>query len=268
MMGVVPVIRIDDADDPRLADYRHLKDVELRHATEASEGMFIVEGHVAVDQLVRSPYPVRSCLVLDTRLPKLTMTLSGRTDAPVYVAGRDVLASVVGFEHHRGVLAAGGRLPPAQPIDVINVVDRIVMLEDVTDHENIGAIFRSAAGFGFGAALLSPRCCDPLYRRSIRVSMGHVLHTPLATLEPWPDGFDEVRAAGFTIVALTPDATADDIASVTIDGRVAVLLGSEGDGLSAEALDAADRRVRIPMTAVVDSINVGAAAAIAFHHFS
>jgi tRNA G18 (ribose-2'-O)-methylase SpoU len=266
----VPTIAIDDPGDPRVAAYVGLTDAELRREVEAADRIFVVEGELALAQLLRSPYPLRSVLVAGGRLAPVAALLGdapGVADVPVYVAGPTVLNQVVGFNLHRGVVAVAGRLPPASASSVVAGRDRIAVLEGVNDHENLGGLFRNAAAFGIGAVLLDPRCADPLYRRCVRVSIGHVLRIPMATVDPWPAGLGEVRSAGFTVVALTPSAGAEPISSLAADApaKVAFLLGAEGPGLSEDALAAADRRVRIPIAAGVDSVNVATAAAIAFH---
>jgi tRNA G18 (ribose-2'-O)-methylase SpoU len=187
-------------------------------------------------------------------------------DAPVYVASPALLLALTGFHVHGGALAwlSRGRLPGAP--DLLASAERLVILEDVNSHTNLGAVFRCAAALGMDAVLLSPSCADPLYRRSVRVSMGQVLTMPYARVEPWPAVLGEVRGAGFTILALTPGEDAEPLDRVGADvrGRVAILLGAEGPGLSAAAIGAADRAVRIPMAREVDSLNVAAAAAVAF----
>jgi tRNA G18 (ribose-2'-O)-methylase SpoU len=250
-------VAIDDPDDPRLADYRALRDAEL-------QGAFIAEGALVVRQLLRSPYRVRSVLVTPRKLAALDADLP--PDVTVYVAPRELLRAVVGFDLHRGAVAAAERPPPADAAAIARRARSLLVVEDVSDAENMGSLFRNAAAFGVDAVLLSPRCCDPLYRRAVRVSMGHVLHVPFARLAPWPSSLDDVvRAAGFTTVALTPGADAVDVDRVPPPPRPAILVGAEGPGLTDAALASADLRVRIPMRPGVDSINVAAAAAVAFH---
>jgi len=256
-------IAVDDPDDPRLADYRALRDADLPDA-------FIAEGALVVRQLFRSPHPVRSLLVTPRKLAALEADVP--PDVPVYVASRPLLKAVVGFDLHRGAVAAADRPRAADPAAVAAAAPSLLVVEDVSDAENMGSLFRNAAAFGVGAVLLSPTCCDPLYRRAVRVSMGQVLHVPFATLSPWPSGLDDVvGAAGFTTVALTPSVDAVDLdALVAGDGggvpsRLAVLVGAEGAGLTDGALASASVRVRIAIRDDVDSINVATAAAIAFH---
>jgi tRNA G18 (ribose-2'-O)-methylase SpoU len=262
----IPVV---DAGDPRLADYVGLRDPDHRQRYEADRGIFVAEGALTVRALLRSAYPVRSLLLTPSRWDALAsdVTAAGCT-APVYVADRGVLSDVAGFDLHRGAVAAADRLPAVEPTAVLPVGPAVVAIaEGINDHENLGALFRNAAAFGVAAVLLDPTGADPLYRRSVRVSLGQVLHVPFARLAPWPQGLDVVRSAGFEVIALTPSAAAATIDDVVehVGDRVAFLLGAEGPGLSSAALAAADRRARIEMAAGVDSINVATAAAVAFH---
>jgi tRNA G18 (ribose-2'-O)-methylase SpoU len=209
---------------------------------------------------------VRAVLGVPRRLEELADDLAGRT-APVYATSAEVMSEVVGFHLNRGVLAVADKPARWTPEDVVRDARRLVVLEGVGDHENLGSLFRNAAALGVDGVLLGPRCADPLYRRSVRVSMGHVLRVPFAELPgPWPDSLDELRAAGLRVAALTPAPDAVPLSRSGLAGqRVALLLGAEGPGLSAEALAAVDVRVRIPMAAGVDSLNVATAAAVAFH---
>ncbi|MBK9179887.1 MAG: RNA methyltransferase [Acidimicrobiales bacterium] len=263
---VATLIPVDDPGDPRLADYRHLRDAELRRSVEGGEGrgIFVAEGVAVLRRLLASPYPVRSLLVLPARAAALGDVLEG-VAAPVYVASRQILGAVAGFDLHRGALAAADRLPLPDPAAVVARAGRLLLLEGIGDHENLGALFRSAAALGADGVLLDPRSCDPLYRRSVRVSMGAVLHVPWTRLAPWPGRLAWLRAAGFTVLALTPapDAEPIDRLDPPPSGPLAILLGAEGPGLSLAALAAADRRVRIPMSGRADSLNVAAAGAVA-----
>ena len=242
-------VEIGSAGDPRLADYVGLRD------GRTADDVVIVEGAVALRQLVGSPYPIRSVLVLGAQRDKLPEGI----DAPVYVAPRDVLAATVGFDLHRGVVASADRIALPEPAAICRGARTVLVLEDLNDHENLGAMFRNAAALGVDAVLLSPRCADPLYRRSVRVSLGHVLRVPFARTD------DACVVDGFTTVALTPDATAVPIDSFDWPEHVALLLGAEGPGLSAAALARANHRVRIPIADGVDSLNVATAAAIALY---
>jgi len=259
---VAIVTPVRDAVDPRLSDYRDLTTADRRPDRPGGRGLVIAEGVVVVRRLIGSPYPVRSLLGVPRRLAELAGDLDG-VDVPAYTADAETMAEVVGFHLNRGVLAVADRVPAPDPAALLAGARLVAVLEGVNDHENLGALFRNAAAFRVDAVLLGPRCADPLYRRSVRVSMGHVLRVPFAPLPgPWPGVLDAVRAAGLRVVALTPAAAAVPLAAV---GPAAVLLGAEGPGLTAEALAAADLRMRIPMAPGVDSLNVATAAAIAFH---
>lgn len=252
---------IDDAADPRLADYRALTDVELRRRTEPVEGIFIAEGELVIRRAVRAGYPMRSALTSERWLPTV-LAAAGDLDACVYVGSEELLREITGFHVHRGALAAMARLPLPLVESLLEAARRVVVLEDVNSHTNLGAIFRCAAGLGMDAVLLSPSCADPLYRRSVRVSMGEVFAIPYARFASWPRGL--ALLDGFDLLALTPDAAATPIDALHFpdDAKLALLLGAEGPGLSARALSAA-RPVRIAMSNGVDSLNVAAAAAVA-----
>ena len=261
----MPVVPVSDPDDERVADYRHLTDAGWRRRVEAEQGMFVAEGVLVIRQVLGRDLRVRSVLLARNRHPALADDLAG-LEAPVYLAEPAVMDAVAGFHVHRGALAAIERPALPEPGDVLASARLVAVLEDVNDHENLGAVFRNAAGLGVDAVLLSPGCCDPLYRRAVRVSMGHVLSVPWTRLEPWPGGLDGLRRAGFTLLALTPDPAADPLPKGPETGsNLAVLLGAEGPGLSPAALAAADRRLRIPLRPGVDSLNLASAAAIAFH---
>ncbi|MEV0731462.1 RNA methyltransferase [Polymorphospora sp. NPDC050346] len=258
----VPVELITDPDDERIGDYRALTDVELRTRWEPPHGLFIAEGELVLRRALRAGYRPRSYLVDAKRVEQLGDT----GDAPVYAASQDVLERATGFHVHRGMLASFHRRELPTAAELLAVARRVAILEDVNNHTNLGAVFRGAAALGVDGVLLSPSCADPLYRRSVRVSMGEVFAVPYATLTPWPDGLEQVRAAGFTVLAMTPAADAVPIQRLTAEqrGRAALLLGAEGPGLSRQALAASDVRVGIPMRRGVDSLNVAAAAAVAF----
>ncbi|HET9443395.1 MAG TPA: RNA methyltransferase [Acidimicrobiales bacterium] len=250
-----------------------LTDPELRRRREQSGrgdgGFFIAEGELVIRQLLASPYRVRSLLLTPRRLASLEAALAGAgVEAPVYVAGQPVVDAISGFHLHRGALAAADRPPPGDGPALAGAADLVVVAEGVNDHENLGALFRNAAAFGAGAVLLDPTSADPLYRRSVRVSMGQVLRVPFARLPGWPGALGGLRDLGFEVLALTPDPEADDLRTVAVRPRQALLVGAEGPGLSAAALAAAGRRVRIAMAAGVDSLNVSTAAAVALHHLA
>jgi tRNA G18 (ribose-2'-O)-methylase SpoU len=285
-----PLIWVGDRDDPRLGHYLDLNDPAARMLQVADESVFVVEGRLAVERLLTSEYTVRSLLVDDhqvTTAGDLVATTRAQ-GAPVFVGSRALVASTVGFALHRGVVAAANRPSPADTGQILadaagkcaseGPSPLVAVLEGLNDNENIGSLFRNAAAFGVAGILLDPTCADPLYRRSIRVSVGHVLHMPFARLVPWPTGLSLVRAAGFVVAALTPRPAADcrlpafSLAELKakMSGSdhpvgVALLLGAEGPGLTERALAASDVVVPIPMVDRVDSLNVATAAAIAFH---
>jgi len=266
----VEPVPISDPGDRRVDDYRELHDARARRRMEQPDGggpgFFVAEGAHAFVRLLASSRRLRSVLVDGLRLESLGGRLAG-LEAPVFVADQPTLRAVAGFPVHRGVLAAADRWPLPDPAGVLAGAARIAVLEDINDHENLGVIFRSAGSLGVDALLLSPRCCDPLYRRSVRVSMGHVLTVPWTRLEPWPEALGAVADAGFSLAAFTPSADAEALATwcPAAGERAGVLLGAEGPGLSPAALAAADRRLTIPMRHDGDSLNVGSAAAIAFY---
>ena len=263
---------VQDAADPRLADYARLTDVELRKSLEAGHGLFMAEGEKVIHRAVAAGYAVRSLLATERKAAALA-SLADVCGAPAYVVPDEVAERLTGYHVHRGALAAMDRRPlPAVP-EVLDRARNLVILEDIIDHTNVGAIFRSAAALGMGAVILSPRCADPLYRRSVKVSMGAVFAIPYARMTDWYGGLAAVRAAGFRLLALTPDVSAVPVSKVPPGERAALMLGTEGDGLSSRWLHEADEAIRIPMdpaarAAGVDSLNVVAAAAIACHHLT
>ena len=257
----MPVISVSDPADPRLDDFRSLTDADVR---PDRRGIVIAEGVNVVQRMAASPYRIRAVIGVADRIDALRPTLN-TVDAPVYVVDKWVLSNVVGFRVTRGVLASAARLPETSVEELLAASKRVAVLEGLNDFENLGALFRNAAAFGVDAVLLDARCADPLYRRSVRVSMGHALRVPFAVLPgPWPDAL--AALAGFRLYALTPRDDATALRSVTAPQRWAVLLGAEGPGLSEAAISAADELVRIPMAPGVDSLNVATAAAVAFAH--
>jgi tRNA G18 (ribose-2'-O)-methylase SpoU len=260
---VAELIHLDDPADARLADYRDLRDVELRKHLEAEHGLFMAEGEKVVRRAVEAGFTARSFLMAPRWLDGLSDVLDA-SDAPCFVVSEELAEEVTGFHVHRGALASLERIPLRPVAEVIEHARTIVVLEDVVDHTNVGAIFRSAAALGVDAVVLSPRCADPLYRRSIKVAMGAVFTVPYARMDDWYDGVDLLSQAGFTTVALTlaEDAVEIEKAVAGLD-RVALLLGSEGPGLSPRWTHSADVRAVIPMAAGVDSLNVAAATAVA-----
>lgn len=256
------VVAVDDATDPRLVELSGLTDAEARAVTEAEHGCFVVEGLLGLEAAVRSRYPLRSVLVAERKLDRV-LPLVDHLGIDVFTGPRELLDSITGFPIHRGVVASAGRLPVPEAASLLAGTRRVAVVEGLNDHENLGALFRNAAAFGLDAVLLDPTTADPLYRRSVRVSLGHVLRVPWARLEPLPGGLAPVRDAGLTTVALTPDGE-ETVADVHGAVGVAWILGAEGAGLTTTTLRAADRRARIPMAAGVDSLNVATAAAVAF----
>lgn len=269
-MPAAKVTPIDDLADPRLADYANLTDVALRTRLEPERGLFMAEGARVIERALRAGLRLRSILVADDRVEQaLTMLRASDaaepTEIEVYVGPPALVNGVTGYRVHRGFLAAVHRPAPRSVAAVIEAADRILILEDLVDHTNVGAAFRSAAALGFDAVLLSPRCADPLYRRSVKVSMGAVLSVPWAVADGWPQPLDDLSAAGVHLAALTPSPSARNLADLarTPPDRLALMIGTEGDGLTAAAIARAHSAVRIPMFAEVDSLNAAAATAVA-----
>jgi tRNA G18 (ribose-2'-O)-methylase SpoU len=276
-------IEVQDSADPRIADFVGLTDIDLRRRVETERGLFMVEGLLAIERLLASPtFTPRSLLLTAKAHERLAAGLAATsTDVPVYVAPPAVLRATVGFDLHRGAIASAHRPEPADPDGLLDRARLALVLEGVNDHENLGVLFRNAAAFGVDAVILDPTCADPLYRRSVRVSLGHVLRVPFArfAVGQWPKPLRKRAEAGWDVIALTPagDETVHGLASGAGAGpnpetgsarRTIVCVGAEGPGLSRAALAAATRRVRIPMAPGVDSINVGTAAAIALHRLA
>lgn len=257
----MPVIRIDDATDSRLADYRDLTDVALRRVLEPAGGLYIAESAKVIARAHAAGHRARSFLVQDKWLPDVVDLAD---DAPVFVVSDTVAEQLTGYAVHRGALAAMHRPRPAPVSEVVADARLVLVLEDIVDHTNVGAAFRAAAGLGADAVLVSERCADPLYRRSVRVSMGTVFQVPWTRLPAWPEAAPMLRDAGLHLAALALAEGAvplDEFAAARPD-RVALLMGTEGDGLSRRALAVADTVVTIPMAGGVDSLNVAAAAAV------
>ncbi|WP_030422331.1 TrmH family RNA methyltransferase [Streptomyces sp. NRRL F-5065] len=273
-----PVI-VEDARDPRLGDYTDLTDVALRRRREPAEGLFIAEGEKVIRRALAAGYRMRS-LLLSAKWLDVMRDVIDTTSAPVYLVDPALAERVTGYHVHRGALAAMHREPLPAAAELLRGLTgghppgragrparRVAVFEDIVDHANVGAAFRNAAALGVDAVLLTPRCADPLYRRSVKVSMGAVLQVPWTRLESWPHDIEVLRAAGFTVAALCLSDRAvplDDLAARR-HGGLALLFGTEGDGLTRAALDAADAHVRIPMDAGVDSLNVAAASAVVFY---
>lgn len=272
----VPTIRLTDPDDPRLDDYTRLTDVALRRRLEPERGLYMAESTKVIRRALEAGHRPRSFLMTERWLPELADVLADVEtrfgDVPVYVGAPEVVETLTGFHLHRGALAAMQRPELPAVADLLSAARggagarRVAVLEGIVDHTNVGAVFRSAAALGVDAVLVSPDCADPLYRRSVRVSMGTVFQVPWTRLEPWPDGLGALREAGFTVaaLALADDAVALDELVADPPERLALVLGTEGDGLSRRAVAASDVVVRIPMAGGVDSLNVAAASAVAF----
>jgi tRNA G18 (ribose-2'-O)-methylase SpoU len=272
---------VSDPADPRLTDYVRLTDAELRKSLEAEHGLFVAEGEKVIRRAAAAGYRVRSLLATEQKAAALA-DLAAACGSPAYVVPAPVAEQLTGYHVHRGALAAMDRRPLPPVTEVLAGVRTALVLEDIVDHTNVGAIFRCAAALGVGAVIVSPRCADPLYRRSVKVSMGAVFAVPWARMTDWYRGLAAVRAAGFELLALTPDPAAAPLGAAPEQfpagprsqpdrppgERTALLLGTEGDGLSSRWRHEADQSVRIPMdpgaqAAGVDSLNVVAAAAIA-----
>src|SRR3954453_18766245 len=269
------LVDVQDPGDPRLADYRDLRDVELRKTLEAEHGLFLAEGEKVVRRAVEGGFAVRSFLMAPRWLDGLSDVLSA-TDAPCYVVSEALAEEVTGFHVHRGALASLERRALPSVDDVLAGARSVLVLEDIVDHTNVGAIVRSGAALGFDAVLLSPRCADPLYRRSIKVAMGAVFTMPWTRLPDWYDALPTLSSAGFTTVALTlaEDALPIDRAVTGVDrpapalgsagrDRLALRRGSQGHGPSPRWEQSADRRATIPMAPGIDSLNVAPATAVA-----
>ena len=250
---------------PELDDFARLTDVVLRRVSEPAGGLYIAESSTVIGRAIRAGHRPRSVLTLEQWLPELSLLLADFPDVPVYVGTAELLRDLTGFTMHRGALASMHRPAPIPVGELLATARRVVIIEDVVDHTNVGAVFRSVAGLGADAVLITPRCADPLYRRSVRVSMGTVFQVPWTRLPEWPEARRLLDDAGFHLAALAlrGDAVSlADFAAATPD-RIAILLGTEGDGLSRDALQASDTVITIPMSRGVDSLNVAAASAVA-----
>jgi tRNA G18 (ribose-2'-O)-methylase SpoU len=261
------VLDIDDPDDPRLDDFRDLNSIDRRPDLPTGKGLVIAEGVLVVQRMLASRFTPLALLGTDRRLTELRGDLVGAA-APYYRVSADVMARVVGFHLNRGVLAAARRVPEPSVAEVVDKARTVAVLEGVNDHENLGSIFRNAAGLGVDAVVFGSGCADPLYRRAVRVSMGHALLVPFAKASDWPLDLVTLKQSGFRLLAMTPHGDARPLAeamSTVRDHRVAILVGAEGPGLTPDALRRSDVRVRIPMSRGTDSLNVATAAALAFY---
>jgi tRNA G18 (ribose-2'-O)-methylase SpoU len=257
--------RIDHAGDRRLADYRQLKDAAARRRIEGDQ-LFVAEGPVAIDRMIASGHTVRSVLLIDGKYERMSNVLAGLA-APVYLVDEALMHEIVGFDLHRGAIAAGDRRRPTTLDELATGSRRIAVLEGLNDPENLGAIARSARALGIGALVLDPTCIDPYTRRSVRVSMGEVLMLEWCRVADtdWPGpAMATLARAGFEIWAMTPAEDSDDLWELAVPDRLAIVLGAEGPGLSRRAMTTATRRVRLAIDPEVDSLNVAAAAAVTF----
>ena len=262
--GVTYVV---DPADPRVDDYRELNSLAVRAEMEGAE-FFMGEGYVPIDRMLDSGHRMRSVLLHPKRLKRFipTMKRPELAGVPVYVAEQEVIAEIVGFNMYRSVLASAFRAPMPTVDDLARTCRLLVVLEALNDDQNVGAIARTARAFGIDGMVISPTCNDPYQRRTVRVSMGEILHMPVARAcaDDWPEALDTLHANGFQTWAMTPDGDAADLWDVPVPDRVAIVLGAEGHGLESATMNAATHRVRIPISTDVDSLNVGHAAAVAF----
>ncbi len=264
----MPVVEIADLDDPRLADFSRRTDVDLRRARGAEHGLYLAESLLVLERALRAGHTPRAVLSLGGSVDEALALLGDRAGTvPVFSGPGELLAELTGYLLHRGIVASLERPLLPDPASLLATARRVVVLEDVVDPTNVGAIFRSVAGIGADAVLVTPRCSDPFYRRAIRVSMGTVLQVPWTRAPHWPELAALLHDAGFAIaaLALTPEAVALRDYAVAAPERVALVLGTEGEGLSPAALAAADAHVQIPMRHGIDSLNVAAAAAVAMY---
>ena len=263
---MIRAVPIADPDDPRIEAYRAVRERDL----VGRQGLFVAEGRVVLEKAVaRGLHPLRSVLVAEHRLGSLGEVLAGLPpDVPVYAAGQAVMDAIVGFPIHRGVLAVGARAEPSAAALLAGLPERalVVALCGIANHDNMGGVFRNAAAFGADAVLLDAECCDPLYRKAIRVSVGAALTVPFARAEAGQNVADLLAAAGFEVLALSPTG-AEDLAEVSPAARTGMIFGPEGPGLSRELLNST-RTVRIPMTGGFDSLNVATTSGIVLHHLS
>ena len=264
---VANVVDITDPADVRVEDFRDLNSVDRRPDLPTGKGLVIAEGVLVVQRMLASRFTPHAFLGTDRRLAELSANLAG-VAAPFYRASAEVMAQIVGFHLNRGVLAAARRPPDLAIADVLIGARTVAVLEGVNDHENLGSIFRNAAGLGVDAVIFGAGCADPLYRRAVRVSMGHALLVPFAKSDLWPADLEILRDNDFRLLAMTPSLQARTLSEVIddlADGKIAVLVGAEGPGLTETVLRAADARVRIPMSRGTDSLHVATAAALAFY---
>ena len=258
---------VDDPDDPRLDDFRDLNSVDRRPDLPTGKALVIAEGVLVVRRMLTSRFTPHALLGTDRRLAELKEDLAGAR-APFYRTSAEVMARVIGFHLNRGVLAAARRVPEPSVAHIVESARTVAVLEGVNDHENLGSIFRNAAGLGVDAVVFGSGCADPLYRRAVRVSMGHALLVPYARATNWPADLMTLKERGFRLLAMTPHSQACALAEAMAAARddpIAVLVGAEGPGLTPVTLRLSDVQVRIPMSRGTDSLNVATAAALAFY---
>ena len=259
----MPLIRIEGPDDPRIATYQDVSDSELlRHRS-----LFVAEGRLVVQRVIEDRrFSLHSLLLNDTSYRALSGALASvSSDVPLFVCETPDFLGITGLPLHRGCLALVERPAPIASCEILRDARTIVVLEGVTNADNVGGVFRNVAAFGADGVMLSPTCCDPFYRKAIRTSMGATIRVPFSRIDEWPDGLADVRATGFTLVALSPrqpSTTLDEFVASERPARVALLIGTEGKGLSDEARSAADVSVRIPISDAVDSLNLAVASGI------
>lgn len=262
------ILHVADLHDARLDEYLRLSEAHLRMRTDVENGLYIAESTKVVQRAINAGHTPRSFLLAEKHLGQLVAEFNRFPDAPIFIGDDAQLQDLVGFHLHRGAMAAMNRPAPRDLDEVLAASSRVAILEDIADHTNLGAIIRSASGLGIDAVLLTPKCVDPWYRRSARVSMGTVFDLPWVRLESWPRDIERIRAHGYRMLAmeLTDDAVPLNDIQLAAGEKAAMILGNEGRGVTAEALAAVDTTVIIPMHREVDSLNVGAASAIAFWH--
>ena len=261
------VIDITDPADVRVDDFRNLNSIDRRPDLPSGKGLVIAEGVLVVQRMLASRFTPHAFFGTDRRLAELAGDIAC-AQAPFYRASAEVMAQVVGFHLNRAVLGVARRPPELTVAQVIAGARTVAVLEGVNDHENLGSIFRNAAGLGVDAVIFGAGCADPLYRRAVRVSMGHALLVPFARTQSWPGDLELLRNSGFQLLAMTPDSQAyplADVMSALAGQKVALLVGAEGPGLTETAMRASDTRARIPMSRGTDSLNVATAAACAFY---
>lgn len=266
-MSVLQVIDIADPADPRIDDFRDLNSVDRRPDLPTGKGLVIAEGVLVVQRMLASRYVPRALLGTERRLGELAADLTG-VEVPFYRASAEVMTAAIGFHLNRGVLASASRAPELTVEQVVAGARTVAVLEGVNDHENLGSIFRNAAGLAVDAVVFGAGCADPLYRRAVRVSMGHALLVPFARATSWPQDLEVLQDNGFRLLAMTPEAAATTLpaAMAELDAHpLAILVGAEGPGLTERTMRASDVRVRIPMSRGTDSLNVATAAALAFY---